>query len=269
MKSLSPLVEPPVPSSAGGLPVGGDSPVRYAELDALRGAAILAMIAYHAYVISSWVGVIHPSLSPVVLEWLQKPIPITFIFTSGLSYSILSRRAAASPRRYRMLARPVLRVAGAAALVSLATYIMMGEGFVRFGILHLIATSWLLAMVMPGRRGTMALIAVAILITKALLGTPQVWSSWWVWAGFPYPGFYTLDYFPLIPWFAVFLWGIIAGSVIYRHSGRPSWLRSVSEYSECGGGRVLASAGRRALAIYLVHVPIIYFAARGWAALSR
>lgn len=242
---------------------------RYAELDVLRGVAILAMIAYHAYIVSSWAGAIRPRLAEAALAWLQRPIPLLFIGVSGMSFSILCRRAAGLAHPHRALLRPVLRVGFAAGLVTLGSYVVSHQGYIRFGILHLIAASWVLALPLRNTRVGLAVVAAAILLAKARVGTLQVWSPWWVWLGFPYPGFATMDYFPVLPWFAVFLLGILAGRVIYRDGARPPWLTSPSEACTRGIGRVLAFAGRHALAIYLVHVPAIYALARSWVWLTR
>ena len=66
--------------------------------------------------------------------------------------------------------------------------------------------------------------------------------------GFPHPGFYTTDYFSLLPWLFLFL----AGFYVYQMAGQRilkiSW----------PGIPPLNWIGRHALEIYVVHQPVIY-----------
>lgn len=68
--------------------------------------------------------------------------------------------------------------------------------------------------------------------------------------GFPMGGFCSSDYFPLIPWFFLFLTG-------YFGSGCLKWER-VQKILEKGQGRILTWLGRHTLLLYLLHQPVIY-----------
>lgn len=68
--------------------------------------------------------------------------------------------------------------------------------------------------------------------------------------GFPMGGFCSSDYFPLIPWFFLFLTG-------YFGSGCLKWER-VQRVLEKGHGRILTWLGRHTLLLYLLHQPVIY-----------
>ena len=68
--------------------------------------------------------------------------------------------------------------------------------------------------------------------------------------GFPGPGYYSADYFPLIPWLFLFWAGACAG--VWLRLGRgPGWL--YQRHSP-----FLAAAGQKSLWIYLVHQPALY-----------
>jgi uncharacterized membrane protein len=65
--------------------------------------------------------------------------------------------------------------------------------------------------------------------------------------------FRTADYFPLLPWFGIFLIGICAGNTFYRDGERRFSLRLTATRIT----RPLAFIGRNSLLIYLVHQPVI------------
>jgi uncharacterized membrane protein len=65
--------------------------------------------------------------------------------------------------------------------------------------------------------------------------------------------YYSADYYPLIPWFGYYLIGY----------GAAFWLKKRGYFDEIFsgsfiGGTILAFVGRRALFLYVIHVPIIY-----------
>ena len=66
--------------------------------------------------------------------------------------------------------------------------------------------------------------------------------------GFPYPGFRSSDYFPMLPWFFLYLCGYFLGGVFADH---PRWQRPLTRSLP-----VLDAIGRKALPIYLLHQPL-------------
>lgn len=68
--------------------------------------------------------------------------------------------------------------------------------------------------------------------------------------GFTTPDFASADYFPLLPWFFVFLLGTWAGR--YVKAGRlPQWFYTAKAPR-------LALVGRHALVLYVLHQPLLY-----------
>ena len=66
--------------------------------------------------------------------------------------------------------------------------------------------------------------------------------------GLPHPGFRSSDYFPMLPWFFLYLCGYFLNGIF---NALP-WLRRPFTRSI----PVLSSLGRRALPIYLLHQPL-------------
>ena len=67
-------------------------------------------------------------------------------------------------------------------------------------------------------------------------------------------GFYSVDYFPLLPWFGVILIGVALGDLFYRGYRRRVPLPDLTGSSVVRGFELL---GRNSLAIYLAHQPVI------------
>jgi DNA ligase-1 len=116
-------------------------PGRIAGLDALRGLALLAMIAYHFCFDLRWFGLRGFDFERD-LRWIAARSIIlgTFLFVAGVSLALSAQR----PDLPRRFARQVARVAAAALLVSAATYVAFPQRYIWFGVLHAIAVSLVL-----------------------------------------------------------------------------------------------------------------------------
>ena len=72
---------------------------------------------------------------------------------------------------------------------------------------------------------------------------------WLVFLGLRFENFFTLDYFPLLPWFGVVLLGIYFGKLLYPKGKRRFNINLENKY--------LSFLGRHSLIIYLLHQPIL------------
>jgi uncharacterized membrane protein len=226
---------------------------RIAALDAARGAAIVAMVVYHAGFDLSARQLIAVDVTRN-LGWilLARLTAGTFLLIVGISLVLATRRGLDRPRFFRRLGL----VVGGAALVSLATWFADARSFVFFGILHQIALASLLAL--PFLRLPAALVAA---VAAAVIALPFFYASpvfdwpplWWVGLSATEPS--SVDYVPVFPWFGVVLAGTLVGRfIVARLLDTPfaRW-RPGDPF-----GRAAVWAGRWSLAIYLIHQPLLY-----------
>jgi uncharacterized membrane protein len=179
----------------------------------------------------------------------------TFITLLGLSIALdRDRVRAAGGSQWRRTAQRFLLIGGAAGIVTLATRLVLPDGFVYFGILHLLAVSTLL-VAMSARLGAVA----NVLIGLALLGVG--WSAWldgpgpgalWAVAGWWAPRA-TVDWYPLAPWAGFAFLGFAAGRYLYAGGRRRLPLRDMSAPTT-----PLRFLGRHALLVYLVHQLLLF-----------
>lgn len=231
------------------------------QLDALRGLALLNMLAYHA--MYDWVYVFgHASAwydiwSPGCHLW-QQYICWSFILISGASFALARR-----PLKNGLV------TAGCALVLTAATVLFMPSEQIWFGVLHLNACAVLLTCLLqplllraPPAAG-LAVCAGLYLLANQLpygwLGFEQLrlaalpaalYRANWFWLGLPDWGrFSSADYFPLVPWVFLFWCGWFGWRLAGRRlrAGRaPAALRP------------LCAVGRRTLLVYMLHQPVIY-----------
>ena len=217
---------------------------RFDILDAWRTAAILLMLVYHFLYDLMIFGVITPEqMFAPGLNLMQTFICCSFILLAGAS-----ARFSRSNLRHGV----IVLLAGAAVELGAA---VAGQT-IRFGILQFMGTSMVLWH-FTGKyfeklpRWLLALGGAALYLLTDWW-TAQVTASvpWLYPLGFPDAAFTSADYFPLLPWFFLFLMGAALGSWCLDH--RESRVLTLSLPG------VLTFPGRHSLIIYLLHQPALY-----------
>lgn len=223
-------------------------------LDWIRGIAVLGMILHHGLfaieVVSYLFG--RPIEFKILDTWafwlLQELFVAVFLLISGIctafSKSVLRRGCI---------------VASAALLITFITGILLPIFGVTgleiwFGILHLFGFSMLIYGLFTCKKRWVPIasalgLSIIFLITVTF---PDCGYSMWIRAflGFPFEGFLSADYYPILPYFLVFLAGSFFGPAVRDH-GLPE---KIYEWR----AKPLEWVGRNSLWIYLAHQPLIF-----------
>lgn len=220
-------------------------------VDAARGVALLGMGVYHLVWDLTFYRLIPREifLDPR-FQAFGHLIAIAFLALVGVSLALASRDGFDA----RAFARRLAMVGGAAALVSLGTYIYLPEAFVSFGILHCIVAASLLAapFVRAPSYLTLGVGLVIALAPLALRSADFNACNWWLGLGVAEPR--TLDWRPLLPWSGFTLIGLAVTRMALAR-GLPA---SIAQWrAQSRAARGLAFAGRRSLLVYLVHQPVL------------
>lgn len=231
-------------------------------LDEIRGFAILCMIVHHTFLdIGDLLGL---SWGYTVFDKLCVVQPIfwgIFIIISGMC-TRLSRNA----KKRGLL---VCLCAGAITLVTAVIMPMMKfeECEIYFGVLHCLGVCMVITgLLMPlidkvdyriGAGVSLLLFFVFCGIDNRtmLLGAVNLPNGLYVNdifapLGFHSPSFYSADYFPILPWIFLFLFGAFVGKIA-RDDNLPEIM--YNKHS-----KLLSFVGRNSLWFYLAHQPAIY-----------
>lgn len=231
----------------------------YGLLDTVRGVCILSMVAYHGmYDLVDIFGLPSAWYTGLPGYIWQQSICWTFILLSGMCWQ-LSRRH---------VKRGLLLV-GCGAAISLITWLVMPSQRILYGVLNLLGLSALLLIPLDklfrkipawaGLGGALLLFALTKNVSRGSLGFEGLvlcqLPSWLyvtdllAVAGFPSPGFWSTDYFPLLPWFFLFCAGYFLWGLLSQSERAKERLAS--------GVRPLSFLGRHSLIIYLAHQPVL------------
>jgi uncharacterized membrane protein len=226
---------------------------RWPALDAARGAAIAAMVVYHFAWDLSFLRLIatdvvgHPAW-----QLFARAIAASFLTLVGIGLVLAHHRGV----RWRPFLRRLAVIAAAALGITAATRFAFPDAFIFFGILHCIAVSSILAVPFLRAPTIVLMGAAAFCFAAPLLFTdPALDAPLLDWLGLGARTPSTNDYVPIFPWFGFVLLGLQAGRLVLPWAARAS---SASSLASSPLSRGLIWSGRRSLAIYLVHQPLLF-----------
>jgi uncharacterized membrane protein len=229
------------------------APTRLTAVDALRGAAVCAMIAYHFCFDLNWFGVLHADFNRDVLWLSLRAIIVSwFMLLVGISL-VLAQRAGISTTRYW---RRIALIAACALLVTAGSYATFPKTFITFGILHCIAVASFLAWPFTRYPFAALITGTAIVAIGLQVQLPTFDAPWLNWIGLMTHKPATEDYVPIFPWLGVVLFGIAAGAWLSGKAFRP--LQPVARIAPAW----LTWLGRHSLLVYMVHQPVLLGALR-------
>jgi uncharacterized membrane protein len=230
---------------------------RFFEVDALRGIAIVLMVAYHFFFDLDFLHIYEFDMHSGLLLIIGRSAAILFIFLVGVSLTLSYARASCCKPGKDIFIHNLKRGAGIfgwGLVITFVTAIFLERGTIYFGILHLIGVSIIISYPFLKYRWFNLVAGLALLFAGAPMDAAYVDYPWFLWIGLKPHGFYTLDYFPLIPWLGLVLLGIYTGNSLY-----PDYKRSF-RMCDCEGNavvRLLEYLGKKSLLIYLLHQPVI------------
>ena len=231
---------------------------RYSLIDALRGLALLNMLAFHFLydVFVVYGGSFEWTQLTWVIVW-ERYICFSFILISGVSLNFSNHAI-----------KRGLIVNACGLLITLVTAIAVPSQIIIFGILNLIGCAMLLDRPLKklaekldpflGASVSLALFAFfyglpmryvgffgipLIRLPDALYCFPPLAVI-----GLPDKGFFSTDYFPLVPWLFLFVCGFFVWRCIARAGADPLFRRRIP---------VLGFIGRYTLWIYMIHQPVL------------
>lgn len=226
---------------------------RYSLLDFIRGICILLVVGYHIlYDLSEIFGGHYAFFRSEGMVWFRHCFVGTLILISGISCSL-------TRSNFKRGIKTLLIGCG----ITLFTWICMPDMLITFGILHFFGCSMLLYALfqkaltkIPGALGfCLSLLALVLTwnIYEGQLGffaLPDMPRSFPLFIlGFR-AGFFSSDYYPMMPWFFLFLSGSFLGPYFKKGTVPAVFKKDPLPF--------ISKLGRHTLAIYIIHQPIVY-----------
>lgn len=223
---------------------------RFWEIDLLRTIAIVGMITFHTLDLLYFFDLYPTNMLYGSWWWWTRRVNAgMFIFLAGVALTITYSRA----KGMSGFMLRGLKIFGWGMALTLITLLISRTGYIRFGILHFFGIAFILAPFFLRFRFINLILGTALLAIGVYLWGTSFDFPWLLWLGLMPRHFYTLDYFPLLPWFGIFLLGMFFGKILYPHGNRRC---NIHEFNDPVTS-ALTLPGRHPLVIYLAQWPIV------------
>lgn len=225
--------------------------LRLWAIDAVRGGAIAGVVLFHLVWDLEFTGFIAGIANHPLWLAFGRSLAGTFMILVGVGL-VLADRSGFRPFSYF---KRLAKIATAAAAITAVTWYVLPATFIYFGILHAIAAATLI--------GTLFLRAPAwtcLLTGITVFSMPMLWQSaifdtrWLAWLGFAQQVPPSNDFVPIFPWVGLTLMGMAVAKWLLSASLDATYTNVLAARTPA---RLLVWMGRRSLAIYLLHQPIL------------
>ncbi|RCX13472.1 putative membrane protein [Anaerobacterium chartisolvens] len=209
------------------------------ELDFVRGIALILMVYFHVVYDLREIYGYSVSYAGGINYFIGKASVILFMFVSGISCSLSKNNL-----------KRGLRILAAAAVITLASWAYNADLIILFGVLHFFGVCLIMAPLISRLNEYVLLgLGTAVIMLQFLIPHIKTGNDWLMPIGIHSPGFTSSDYYPLIPWLGIFLYGLAAGKLFYR--------AKKSIFSFRLKDNIVSRAGRNTLLLYILHQPVI------------
>lgn len=235
--------------------------IRFIELDVLRGLALMIMVFAHILWDLDYYSVV--PMNDDVYSAFQKIAPPLFFLLVGMCIIVSLKKKEfqninEENKYYTHIIFRGIKIFCLGMLLTAVSMIFIPIRPIMFGVLHCIGLSIVLSAPFLKYRNYNVLfstifIFLGIIINQIIIEKPTILhlavglhqESTWK---------YTIDYFPLLPWFGICLLGVVLGDWLYCGDKRAFKFPDISKYRPA---KLFSWIGQHSLGIYLLHQPII------------
>ncbi len=228
---------------------------RFKELDIFRGTAVISMIIFHIFFVLDFFKILENNMYSGILGFLALYAQLSFLSLVGISLAISKQNAVkkqlSNQKFIHKQLKRTLYILSCAAIVSISTYLFVGNQFVRFGILHFIGTSIIILSFLANFKYLNLILGfLSIFGADTIHNISSNIKLLYIFGVNTNAGA-TIDYFPIFPWIGVIFIGIFIGNSFYKNLKQPI---KIPNLKICNFAIFL---GKHSLLIYMIHVPII------------
>ena len=225
------------------------APGRVWQIDALRGVAMILMTVFHALVdIRDFFGFADVRYYEPPLLYIGRSSAILFMFVSGVSCCF-------SKNNIKRGLKTIL----CGMIITVATFIIVRDLYVRFGILHFLGAAMIIIGLFEriitrekARQAIMWIASPVSLIIGRVFSQMRTTLPFLLIFGITTASFVSYDYYPIFPWIGIVFAGYAAGKIVAKNRKKLASMRKPPLIP------AICSLGKVSLIYYLLHQPALF-----------
>ena len=236
--------------------------MRYECIDILRGVAVIFMIIFHIFYFPNKYGYKEFNYSTDILQLTARIAQIIFITLVGINIYLSYKNSETKNKYYVKQLNRILKLVFLAIFITLFSYFIFGDSFVKFGILHFLAIASLLLMLFVDNQKVIIGVIFLTLIIKVLISYDKqiflfIPKKIAFVTGF-YSRYSAVDHFPIIPWISYVCLGLLIGKYITDKDFKINTPEIYHKLKDSGALKGLQWCGKKSLEIYIIHWVLLY-----------
>ena len=246
--------------------------MRYQSIDVMKGVAVVFMLIFHIFYFPNVYGYKEFNYDTKLLNTIARIAQIIFITAVGLNMYISFKSDQEKVKKDKkkkseFLKKQLQRTTKliiVAIFISLFSYFVFGDLFVKFGILHFMAFSSLLVLpFVDSPKIITGIIGITILIRCLVNNDPMKFSNVnpkFAFITGLYSRYSAVDHFPITPWIILICVGLILGRVICdkKYSENLKKLDDEKFKKNNKLQKGLQWCGKHSLEIYVIHWVLLF-----------
>jgi len=225
--------------------------MRLTGLDIFRGYALLLMVIFHfSFDLNNFHYLNINILYGEEWRYFRYIIVTMFVFSAGISLKLANQNGI----NFNKLKRRVLLLGVASLLVTIGSYTQFPSTWIYFGILHFFLFSSLVGLLFLNLPRLSLVLATVIIAGYKFSFLSMHWLYNILQSPLHLPISYTQDLANIIPWFGVFLLGVVFAH--YKLHNVVFDNKFFNTQNRVNG--FFSLLGKNSLVIYLVHQPLLF-----------
>ena len=239
---------------------------RYLEVDFVKGLAVISMVIFHFFYMGVQMNKVDYDTHNGILHLMARFAHLTFIFMVGVNLVITRlNNKDKSVKEYRKKHyKRVLKMAMIAIAITLITYYLFPEKYIKFGIIHFVCVGILLLLPFVDRPDIIVIISVIIGVINSLNESGMLHPLYtyinsfiaFIFGIYNYE-WAAMDHFAIFKFLPVMAGGIYQGHRLYNRDGRKIKMMNAID-KILTDSNIIVKIGRNSLPIYIVHFVLIY-----------
>jgi len=249
MKTAERYVKSYTAKSVSAFDMEKSNKIRHPEIDILRGIALLMMLVLHVIWCMDYLD-FNVNMN---IYFIQPVVPALFLMLAGISLHLSYCRNENYKNWLKSSIRKNMILIALGLMITVISVILFPNMPVIFGILSCIGFSLFVGIIFMRLSVDMLVVStIPVIVLGFFISNVGFENNYLLYIiGFK-TSISSLDYFPILPWLWCIMFGIILGKLWYPNGIRDFKINIPERL------RLLNFMGKHSLAIYLIHMPIIY-----------